>query len=95
MSWSRERTPAELRSAYEEGATVEELAFDEGTYPGRIRKLLRDAGTTLRPKGQRVGTQKRNASNAKPPPRTDVPTGTGSLAGHRAVGRSIRRKGII
>lgn len=41
------RTPEQLRDAYYEGATVEELALDEGTYPGVIRQRLSSVGELI------------------------------------------------
>lgn len=48
------------RSLYEDGATVEEVALEFGVAPSRVRRELLAFGTTMRPKGQRVGTVKNN-----------------------------------
>lgn len=42
------RTPEELQEAYYEGSTIEELALEEDTYPGKISKLLKSVDTVMR-----------------------------------------------
>lgn len=87
------RTRAELRQAYEEGATIEELALEEGTYDGKIRKLLRDAGTTMRSKGSRPGTVRRKTQDPNVPRPTGVhrvsQLGAPPRKGYRRRGRKV------
>lgn len=80
------RTPAELRAAYEDGATVEELALDEFCKPDKIRRLLREAGTTMRSVGMRPGTKKNNPTRdfeGVPGPAIKTSKGRRDHRGHR------------
>jgi len=50
-----ERLGHELRSRYESGASLRDLARDNGFSRAHVRTLLVRAGTRIRPKGRRVG----------------------------------------
>jgi hypothetical protein len=76
-------TPEELKAAYEAGATIEELALDEGRSTQWMRKQLHDAGTVIRKPGAQQG-KPRNQANANP--KTERPTGV------RGWSRSSRRR---
>jgi hypothetical protein len=47
----RAKTAATYRKRYEAGDTIRGIAFATGRSYGYTRKLLLEAGTTLRPKG--------------------------------------------
>lgn len=47
----REELLAELRSAYEGGASIRNLAATTGRSYGSIHSLLRESGTTMRSRG--------------------------------------------
>lgn len=59
------RTPKELQEAYYEGNTIEELALEEDTYPGKIRKLLKSVDTVMRKRGERIPGKESHHANAK------------------------------
>lgn len=48
---ARTRTAADLRTQYEAGASIRQLAYTTGHSSSRVRTLLLEAGTTLRPPG--------------------------------------------
>jgi hypothetical protein len=77
-------TPEELREAYEAGATIEELALEEGRSPNWVRKRLHDAGTVMRPPGMKPKGRNKNQANA-------APKGTPGTGVHRAKSFSTRR----
>ncbi|MEB3068475.1 helix-turn-helix domain-containing protein [[Mycobacterium] vasticus] len=47
----RDRLKAELRSAYESGASIRTLAASTGRSYGTVHSLLREAGCTMRSRG--------------------------------------------
>ena len=47
----RRQLAAQLRWSYERGASIRELADETGRSYGSVRRLLTEAGTTLRPRG--------------------------------------------
>lgn len=51
---TRTAVAAALRTAYEAGASVRELSADHGYSIQKIRSLLKDAGTQLRPRGRKA-----------------------------------------
>lgn len=48
---SREQLLRELRSAYEEGASIRKLVAATGRSYGAIHSMLRESGTTMRSRG--------------------------------------------
>jgi hypothetical protein len=50
-SKSREQLLAELRSAYEGGASIRSLVATTGRSYGSIHSMLRESGTTMRSRG--------------------------------------------
>lgn len=48
---SRDDLLTELRSAYERGASIRNLAASTGRSYGSIHSLLRESGTTMRSRG--------------------------------------------
>lgn len=48
---SREELLAELRSAYEKGASIRSLVATTGRSYGSIHSMLRESGTTMRSRG--------------------------------------------
>jgi hypothetical protein len=49
----RARHAAKLRKVYEAGASIREVAEEDGRGYGTVRQLLLDAGTTLRSRNAR------------------------------------------
>ncbi|MEU9133277.1 helix-turn-helix domain-containing protein [Kitasatospora sp. NPDC048540] len=47
----RERLAGELQTAYYGGASIRDLAEETGRSYGFVNRILRDAGTRLRPRG--------------------------------------------
>ncbi|BBX52032.1 MULTISPECIES: helix-turn-helix domain-containing protein [Mycobacteriaceae] len=48
---SRDQLLTELRSAYERGASIRNLAASTGRSYGSVHSLLRESGTTMRSRG--------------------------------------------
>ena len=48
---SRDQLLIELRSAYERGASIRNLAASTGRSYGSVHSLLRESGTTMRSRG--------------------------------------------
>jgi hypothetical protein len=48
---TRDQMLMELRSAYERGASIRNLAADTGRSYGSIHSMLRESGTTMRSRG--------------------------------------------
>jgi hypothetical protein len=48
---SRQKLLTELRSAYEDGASIRALVASTGRSYGSIHSLLRESGTTMRSRG--------------------------------------------
>lgn len=48
---TREQLVAELRSAYEGGASIRKLVASTGRSYGSIHSMLRESGTTMRGRG--------------------------------------------
>jgi Helix-turn-helix domain len=48
---ARTKAAADLRAQYEAGASIRQIAYNTGHSAGRVRTLLLEAGTTLRPPG--------------------------------------------
>ena len=48
---SRDQLLNELRSAYERGASIRNLAASTGRSYGSVHSLLRESGTTMRSRG--------------------------------------------
>lgn len=84
-----------LALRYEAGETFEEIALDVNMATPTLRHHLRPY-VTARRQGAQVGKAKNNFTSASESKSTtnDAPTGTGSIVGHRAVGRAMR-KGTI
>jgi len=70
---SRRRTPEELREAYEEGASLLDLANEEFCSPPVIREMIVLAGGTIRKAGERRNSGYNNPTRD---PKTPRPTGT-------------------
>jgi len=51
MKETREKRLNELRSAYENGASIRSLVASTGRSYGSIHSLLRESGTTMRSRG--------------------------------------------
>ena len=48
---SRRQLASRLRWSYERGATIRALAAESGRSYGSVRRLLTEAGATMRPRG--------------------------------------------
>lgn len=51
MNESRQKLLTELRSAYEDGASIRALVASTGRSYGSVHSLLRESGTTMRSRG--------------------------------------------
>jgi Helix-turn-helix domain len=51
LNKSRDQLLAELRTAYEGGASIRSLVAETGRSYGSIHSLLRESGTTMRSRG--------------------------------------------
>ena len=86
-------TADEMRAAYEEGATIEEISLETGIDTRKVRKMIREAGGEMRPAKMRPGTVMNKPTRE---PKTERPTGVHSAprgamsnrkGGHRRRGQ--------
>lgn len=90
------RTPEELRDAYYAGSTIEELSLEEETYTGKIRKILKEAGTVMRKPGEKIPGKKSHFANESPPPNASEGTGVHRISSIGSPPRKgYRRRGRL